>query len=229
MSRVAVRWGMSLVVVLAGACAPGSVDDVATTTLPATSTTTSVSTTLATDPPTTAPTSEGSVDAIYQQCLDAVIDYLKEIEDDVASVDFATASLTEYQLVLVALLPAQEALYAKMMDIGCFEGADDPVDFNSPAGSNSLLMDLARMEAPGVIPYLELTQAMADLPTGDCRDNIAALQAYVDRGGTVSDLSVAERIHAFNLTGLILQWCSLQTGHGFVYSSAVTTFLEIEG
>ena len=91
-----------------------------------------------------------------------------------------------------------------------------------------ILVDTARTEAPGSVPYLELLIASSELSiAGSCVKDIAALERYIDAGGTVRDLSVEERFHAFGLVASISATCSLMTGGRFLSSNEVERFLEI--
>lgn len=196
----------------------------APTASPTTVTTTSVATATDAEPP-----APGLAD-LPPECIAPLVDFLRTIEADVASVDFATATLSQYQTMLVALVSPSETLLVQISTLAD-EPACNPVTDQDPVAqetARALFMDLARAEAPGTVTWLELQHEMSDLPSGDCQTNIATLQAYVDAGGTVSDLSTVERIHAFHLAGLILQWCNLRTGHGFVQSSEVMALLEVD-
>jgi hypothetical protein len=91
-----------------------------------------------------------------------------------------------------------------------------------------IIVDIARTEAPGSVPYLELLIASSELSiAGSCIKDIAALQRYVDAGGTVRDVSVEERFHAFGLVASISATCDLMTGGRFLSSNEVERFLEI--
>ena len=86
---------------------------------------------------------------------------------------------------------------------------------------------MARTEAPGSVPYLELLIASSEHPVRGCLKDIPALQRYVDAGGTVRDLSVEERYHVFGLVSSISATCSLQTGGRFLSTHEMERFLEI--
>jgi hypothetical protein len=70
--------------------------------------------------------------------------------------------------------------------------------------------------------------ASSELPiAGSCIKDIAAPQRYVDAGGTVRDVSVEERFHAFGLVASISATSSLMTGGRFLSGNEVERFLEI--
>jgi hypothetical protein len=191
-----------------------------TITTEAAATTSAPATTTGESPSTTAP----ALSEEAQACLDLVHDWITDIEDDVAAVDFATVGFHEYQLLLVQIVPGTQAMFDQFMELGC-----DQVDQEVLDPTSIDLIAWAEENAPGAVPYLEMQQVADDLDVvGDCISDVEALQAYVDGGGTVMDLTVRERIHAYNLAGSIIQWCSLEVGERFVSSAEVSAFLGIE-
>jgi hypothetical protein len=148
--------------------------------------------------------------------------YLTDIEDVVDGFDFAKATLLEYQDELLKLVPAGQALADRVKGMRC------AVIDGTPSGELApIIVDIARTEAPGSVAYLELLIASSEFPIEGCIKDIAALQRYVDAGGTVRDLSVEERYHAFGLVASISATCSLLTGGRFLSSNEVERFLEI--
>jgi hypothetical protein len=157
-----------------------------------------------------------------QRCVDAFMTYLVDIEDVVDGFDFAAATLLEYQDVLVKMVPAGQALADRVGGMRC------SVLDGTPSGELApIIVDIARTRAPGSVPYLELLIASSEFPIRGCIKDIAAMQQYVDAGGTVRDLSVEERYHAFGLVASINATCSLTTGGRFLSSNKVERFLEI--
>jgi hypothetical protein len=158
-----------------------------------------------------------------QGCVDAFMTYLVDIEDVVSGFDFAAATLLEYQDLLVKLVPAGQALAHRVKGMRCAV-----LDGTISAKLAPIIVDIARTEAPGSVPYLELLIASSELGiAGSCVKDIAALERYVDAGGTVRDVSVEERFHAFDLVMSINATCSLMTGGRFLSSNKVERFLEI--
>ena len=215
---------LALVLSACGGTSTASSSTAATTTtstLPPATTTTAASTTTTTAPATT--TTTLVEDTVPRECIDAIERYVVAIEDVVAAYDFERGSLEEFQTMTVGLIPAGTALVAELQGTTCLvtSGA-------FPPDAYSELLEFAQQEAPGAVTYLEVTHEMADMAvTGTCSTDIDTLQAYVDEEGTVSDLTRAERFHAFNLAGSINSWCGLQTAGAFLYSPAVQAFLEI--
>jgi hypothetical protein len=197
----------------------------ATTAGPATTTgvaTTSAPATTAGNAPVTS--AAGGMSEEAQACLETVHDWIVAIEDDAGAVDFETVSFHDYQLFLVQIVPSAQAMIDEFQERGCLTIDQEALD---PASQD--VIQWAEVNAPGAVEYLELQQADEELDVvGDCVSDVEAMQAYVDGGGTVMDLSVRQRIHTYNLAGSIIQWCSLEVGERFVSSAEVSAFLEIE-
>jgi hypothetical protein len=86
-----------------------------------------------------------------QRCVDAFMTYLRDIEDVVEGFDFAAATLLEYQDVLLKLVPAGQALADRVRGMRCAVLDGTPSEELVP-----IIVDIARTEAPGSVPYLEL-------------------------------------------------------------------------
>jgi len=163
----------------------------------------------------------GTDSDIPQVCVDAVFDFIVGLEPSVAGFDFDNATLEEYQLLQVAQVPVLESFVDRLEGGECMEVIAAP----NPAIAAEMV-EFAQTEAPGAVAYLELLQAMSGLPvTGSCKPDVDTLQAYVDRGRTVFDLTAVERIYAFNLVGAINQWCPLEVGMAFTTRDDVVAFL----
>ncbi len=169
------------------------------------------------------PTTKPILSVDEQACVDAFMTYLEDIEEDVDGFDFAAATILGFQDVLVKLVPAGQALADRVKGMRC-----NVLDGAPPEELLPIVVDIARTEAPGSVPYLELLIAASELSiAGSCRKDIVALQRYVDAGGTVRDVSVEERFHAFSLVASISATCDLFTGGRFLSSSEMERFLEI--
>jgi hypothetical protein len=172
--------------------------------------------------PEASPTTTPILSDEEQGCVEAFMTYLEDIEDVVDGFDFAEATLLEYQDVLLKLVPDGQALADRVSGMRC-----DVLDGTPSEELVPIIVDSARTEAPGSVPYLELLIASSELPIEGCIKDIAALQRYVDAGGTVRDVSLQERYHAFGLVASISATCSLMTGGRFLSSNDVERFLEI--
>jgi hypothetical protein len=212
------------VVGTSGTAAPGSTASSPSSTgsTPATVATTAAPVTA----PGTSSTSgaSGELSEEAQACLDVVHRWVEAVEPAAAGVDFATVGFHDYQLFLVDIVPASQAMIDELSAADCFALPPEDIDPSSVS-----IVDWARANAPGAVGYLELQNNSAGLDVvGDCASDVDALQDYVDGGGTVGDLTVEERIHAYNLAGAIIQWCSLEVGNRFVSQPEIEAFLEIE-
>jgi hypothetical protein len=171
----------------------------------------------------TSPTSVLELDADAQRCVDAFVDFLVDIEGLVKRFDFEHASLFEYRDFSVAQAPAAQKLYASLKGRRCTGTGGVPSEDLLPYVRGSV-----ERRAPGSVPYLELMLALSDLPVaGTCTKDMAALLRYVRAGGTVSDLTVPERFHAFSLAASVDFTCGLQGAGAFLNRDDVGRFLEI--
>jgi hypothetical protein len=169
------------------------------------------------------PTPSNELAEASQACIDAFVRFLVDVEDTVAGFDFAGASLEDYSSLSISLIPAVEALAGRAEGNRCAGRNGAPsAELIDP------LIELARSEAPGSVAYLELLLAVSELRTSEsCTEDIDALQTYVDAGGTIDDLTTAERWLAFDLATAINSWCSLQTAGEYLSRGEVERFLEI--
>jgi len=177
----------------------------------------------ASSPPTVSPTPL-ELDDEAQACMDAFLAFLVDIEDLVAGFDFEHASLFDYRDFALAQEPSTRKLYTRVQGGRCVGAGGQPPETILP-----LIMDRAKREAPGSVPYLELLLAMSDLRTaGSCREDQRALLRYVRAGGTVSDVTVAERFHAYSLAASIDLTCGLRGAATFLGRGDVQRFLELD-
>jgi hypothetical protein len=218
---------------LVGACAtPGTssttleVDDAVTTvpTAVAEVTTTQTSPTTTTASTTTVASTTTAATAVFadipQVCVDAIQTYLIAIEEPLGVYDFETSGWYDYVELQLAMVAAQEPLADVLQAPACAEAAG----LLNPENSTALL-GWAETAAPGSVAFLEVSRDLNDMSIVDCETSIGDLQAYVDRGGSVADISTVERWHAFNLVAYILTWCDLAIGHRFVSQAVVEDFI----
>lgn len=156
-----------------------------------------------------------------QVCVEAIQTYYIAVQHPLAAYDFETSGWDDFAQLQIAMVPDQESLAAALQAPACADAAGvlNPDNYTP-------LLAWAEIGAPGAVTYLELSRALSDLSFGEsCETSYNDLQAYVDRGGTVADVSVVERWHAFNLVAHILTWCDLATGHRFVSRAVVEDFI----
>jgi len=166
-------------------------------------------------PPTTVETAEtpdpgsvGSVEDMPAECVDALREYLRAIEPVVADVDFQSTTMSDFEALAEELDAATE---------GFEERTESCPDLDvSTTESFELIREFAENEAPGTVAYFTFLQEfVTDLSGGgsaspDCETNIAALQEFVDRGGSMTDLTAGEVAEATSLMSSIGATCSTE-------------------
>jgi hypothetical protein len=162
------------------------------------------------------------------ECEEAFVNYLQEIEPIVEGIDWENATTTD--LENLNLDEIDEAYTDEIDSLGCedvdFEGNTDEA-FN-------YLIDIAEREAPGTVGYFEWIRDFVgsfdgedgDEPaaSGDCDTDIAAFQAIVDQGGTISDLTLAELNEASTLLSAISMECPPEKSAEFFSKPDVAAF-----
>ena len=195
-----------------------------------TTTTVAAATTTTTAAPQTTTTTSGTIaiDQIPQECVDAFANYLKAIEPFVVNVDFAKATLEELDAMGTKLDSATAEYEQATTSAGCDELSLDLSDEQSFA----LIIDLAQREAPGTVAYWEWIRDFAGstattvAASGDCETDIAAVRVFVDRGGTMRDLTAAELVEFSTLIGAVSIECSTDRAGEFFTEPEVAAFLE---
>ena len=177
------------------ACQSGSTTTTATTEPPA-------QTTASTDDPG----SVSSLDDLPAQCVDALRTYLQAIEPVVQDFDFQSASMEDFEVLsedIAAVTEGFEEQTATCPELD--QSADDGL---------ALIREFAAAEAPGTIAYFDFIEEFVaafeagGAASGDCETDIAAFQEYVDRGGSMSDLTVSGVATVSNLMSTIAVACS---------------------
>lgn len=187
--------GMLLVALVA--CQSGTT----TTTAPAADTTQAETTNAPADAG-----SVGSVDDMPAECIDALREYLQAIEPVVEGIDFQSLTQNDFEAVSEDLEAATE---------GFEERTESCPDLDvSTAESFSIIREFAEEEAPGTVAYFTFIEDFVGAlesggnASGDCETDIAAFQEFVDRGGSMADLTAAEVAEASTLMSSIGANCS---------------------
>ena len=152
--------------------------------------------------PTTVPGDDdpgvASLDDMPAECLQAFTDFLQAIEPYVEDVDFANTTGTELEALTTEMEPISDSFEAEVANCPDLDVSD--------ADSIAAMQELAEREAPGTAAYFAwLASFLANVDdggssvSGDCETDIAALQAFVDRGGTMADLTMDELTEVSNL------------------------------
>lgn len=150
--------------------------------------------------------SVGSVDDMPAECIDALREYLQAIEPVVEGIDFQSLTQNDFEAVSEDLEAATE---------GFEERTESCPDLDvSTAESFSIIREFAEEEAPGTVAYFTFIEDFVGAlesggnASGDCETDIAAFQEFVDRGGSMADLTAAEVAEASTLMSSIGANCS---------------------
>ena len=150
--------------------------------------------------------SVGSVDDMPTECIDALREYLQAIEPVVEGIDFRSLTQNDFEAVSEDLEAATE---------GFEERTESCPDLDvSTAESFSIIREFAEEEAPGTVAYFTFIEDFVGAlesggnASGDCETDIAAFQEFVDRGGSMADLTAAEVAEASTLMSSIGANCS---------------------
>ena len=213
---------------MVAACGGGTESDTTSTTADSGDTSTTEETTTTT---TTEDDDGDSVDIgdIPEECLDAFVEYLQAIESSVEGIDWENATAADFEELGTAIEPIsveyEETIAGSQCeDIEVVATDEETFDF---------LIELAQDEAPGTVGYLEMIRDLAGQfgggagteVSGDCETDISAMQAMIDQGGTMDDLTMAELTAVGTLVTSISTNCSQDRSFEFFSQDDVAAFL----
>ncbi len=233
MRLIRIELSLTLAVFIAGCGGTAGTTDSTTADTTATSVdsspTTTPTTTVETPSTTLSPGTTGSPEAVSlddlpAECIDPVKKFVIDIEPVVSVFDYEAGTLYDFEDMTIGLLPIATALYNQLQGTECL-GTTGPIEGDAyPA-----LIEFARQEAPGSVTWLEVQDEIQGLPSGEtCSEYIESVQAFVDRGGTVFDLSRAERFLVYNQFGAVNAWCGLQTAGEYTNRPEVLAFMVLD-
>lgn len=169
---------------------------------------------------------------IPQECLDAMGDLLRAIEPAVEGVDFENATSNDLAALGTELEPAMATYDETIAGSDCEELDVDATDEET----FDYMIDFAESEAPGTVAYLTWIRDFAagsegegSAATGDCEQDIALLMEFVNRDGTMSDLTMAELTTVGEIMGSISAVCSTERNQELFSDPAMADFLDAEG
>ncbi len=173
--------------------------------------------------------SAGTVDMddMPQECIDALVGYLRAIEPTVEQIDFETTTADDLEALGTELDTVGEEYSTVIEELDCPE----------PAGSSeeafAAIVEIAESEAPGTVGYLEWVQSFAtgvqeSEVSGDCETDMAALQEIVDEGGTMGELSMVQVVEVGSLVASVSTTCPPEQAEEFFAQEDVAAFLEEE-
>ena len=171
--------------------------------------------------------SAGTVDFadMPQECIDALVGYLRAIEPAVEGLDFETTTGEGLEALGTELDALSEDYATAIEDLDCPD----------PAGSDdeafAAIIELAEQEAPGTVGYLQFVQSFAAgfgdaEASGDCETDISALRAIIDQNSSMADLTMTEVVQVGSLVGSISTNCSAERAEEFFAEADVAAFLE---
>jgi hypothetical protein len=189
-------------------------------------------TTTATDPveetsapeETADPGSVSAIDDMPSQCVDALREYLRAIEPIVEGVDFQSLTQTDFE-AMGEEIEAATAGFEEQTE-SCPE-----LDLTTEE-SFALMREFAEEEAPGTVAYFTFIEEFAgsfddvNVASGDCETDIAAFQEFVDRGGSMSDLTAEEVVAASSLMGSIGAVCSQERFEEWSQDEAIQEWIS---
>jgi hypothetical protein len=226
--------GVLVALLLVLAACGGDDDDTATTVGDDPSAT---STTAAAAPTTTIADDDdngevGSIGDMPEECRDVMVDYLQAIEPHVEDVDFETITLDELSTLgeTIESDPALADFEARIDELEC-------PDLSEPDSEQAReeLLAIAESEAPGTVAFVAYSLDLAASfgageetgeASGDCETDIAALQEYVDAGGTMNDLTLSEVTAIGALMMSVQSTCSVERLDEFFTQPDVEAFLN---
>jgi len=183
-------------------------------------------TTLAENSTTVVEDSAGTVDFadMPQECIDALVGYLRAIEPAVENVDFETTTGDDLEAMGTELEGLSEEYTTAIEDLDC------PDPSGSDEEAFAAIIELAEQEAPGTVGYLEWVQGLAagfdDAEvSGDCETDISALRAIIEENSSMSDLTMTEVVQVGSLVASISTACSPDRAEEFFAEPDVAAFM----
>ncbi len=176
----------------------------------------------------------GSIGDMPDECREVFIDYLRAIEPHVEDIDFETATLGDLGALgeLIESDPALAEFDQRIDDLEC-------PDLSEPDSEEvrEELLAIAESEAPGTVPFVEYSMELAASfggtddgtggeTTGDCEANIAAVQEFIDAGGTMSDLTLSDVSAVGALILAVQSDCPVERLEEFFTQPDVEAFLN---
>lgn len=140
------------------------------------------------------------------ECIDAFSAFLQQIEPIVQDIDFENSTLADLEVLGTELEPIVQSFEDETADCPDLDLSDEE--------SIAFMRELAERDAPGTAGYFAwIEDLMASVDddaavSGDCETDIAALQEYVDQGGTMADLTFGEITAVGSLMTVVSTECS---------------------
>ena len=168
----------------------------------------------------------GSFDDMPQECRDLLTDFLKTIEPSVKDVDWATATVGDFQTISEDLAGEFDAMDQRVTESGC-----DAYDFAEDADSITPMIEIAKEEAPGTVGWLEFLATLddepvvnADLPK-DCDGAIAYVEDVITEGTTMNDVPFNQMTDLSQVLNTISTECDPAVVSEFFARPEISAFL----
>jgi hypothetical protein len=162
------------------------------------------------------------------QCIELLSTFLKQIEPTVSAIDWDTATLGDFEDFEDSFKTQSDAFDAETAAAGC--------DKYSLTGTDQTqleqMSELAAAEAPGTLGFIKFLGALTtaatatagDLPT-DCAGSIAAIEPYLAKGGTMTDMTMADLTRFGQLMPTISSNCTAEEAAAFYARADLTAFI----
>jgi hypothetical protein len=159
------------------------------------------------------------------ECIEAFSAFLQQIEPIVKDIDFENSTMADLEAMGNELEPISEAFEA--------ETAACPELDISDEESIALMRELAERDAPGTAAYFAwVEQFMVGSDdggagvSGDCETDIAALQEFVDQGGTMADMTLGDLTTVGSLMGAVSTECTPERFQEWIEQEDVAAWTE---
>lgn len=162
------------------------------------------------------------------ECVDLLASFLRKIEPTVSSIDWDEATLADFEAFSEEFQADSTSFDAQISATGCnrynLNGSDDR-QFEQ-------MVELAAAEAPGTLGFLQFLNSLASSATAtsdpvpsDCAGNIAAVEEFLARGGSMQDLTMAEVTRLGQLMTGVSDNCTAEESTAFFARDDLTAYL----
>lgn len=170
-----------------------------------------------------------SVDELPDECVELMVDFLKEVEPTVESIDWSSATLDDLTPIMSEIEPLGRDMEEKTAAAGC-----DRYEFADEGDELEALREVAAEEAPGVAEWLTFLSEMSaaqepgsstDGPQ-NCDDAIAYLEDLVASGVTMTSLPISELSTVQQAVSVVSGTCDPAVTSEFFEREDVVKFLS---
>ncbi|MGZ4671618.1 MAG: hypothetical protein ACXV98_08070 [Ilumatobacteraceae bacterium] len=166
------------------------------------------------------------------QCIKLLSTFLKQIEPIVSKVDWTKATLADFEALGTQFTDESKSFDTQSTAAGC----DKYNVTGSDADQLKQVMALAAKEAPGTLKFLTYMSTLSSSTTGggatgasipaDCAGLTAAVEAYMAKGKTIKDLTMADITSLGQVVSAIGTSCTPDEASAFFDRADVKAFLS---